>query len=89
MSGEELDTFHAPFFCSPEIGELPAGLRGTIIIIIFIIRVPFPALSRDVACRVSPLAPVCYQYLFRVPIPAGDETRHATRLSQEKFNFYF
>ena len=21
------------------------------------------------ACRVSPLAPVCYQYLFRVPIP--------------------
>ena len=41
---------------------------------------PFPALSRDVACRVSPLAPVCYQYLFRVPIPAGDETRHATSL---------
>ena len=51
MSGEELDTFHAPFFCSPEIGELPAGLRGTIIIIIFIIRVPLPALSRDVVIR--------------------------------------
>jgi len=26
MSGEEHDTFHAPFFCSPEIGELPAGV---------------------------------------------------------------
>ncbi|WP_297273810.1 hypothetical protein [uncultured Bacteroides sp.] len=50
----------------------PGGLR--------VIRVPFPAVSRDVACRVSPLAPVCYQYLFRVPIPAGDETRHATSL---------
>ena len=53
MSGEEHDTFHAPFCCSPEIGELPIGLRG-----IIIIRVPFPADSRDVACRVSPFNPL-------------------------------
>ena len=46
--------FICVFICSPEIGELPIGLRGTIIIFFFIIRVPLPALSRDVACRVSP-----------------------------------
>ena len=51
-----------------------------------VIRVPFPADSRDVACRVSPLVPVCYQNLFRVPIPAGNETRHATLVSHKNIN---
>ena len=46
--------FMCVFICSPEIGELPIGLRGTIIIIFFIIRVPLPYFSPRITYPIPP-----------------------------------